>query len=275
MPESAPAVACILGSAFDAGLEGLTLEPLTVRTSHGEQALYRVAEVERPAYVLFRHGRPHRLLPNQIDYRAQAAALGELGVGALLTTSSVGVMTPELPLYEPLLVSDVLMPDNRLPDGSACTLFTQPEAEQGHLVLDEGLCSRRLGDQIEALAEAAGSTVAGSAVFAYVGGPRTKSAAENRFWVAAGAQINAMTLAPELVLANELGIPAAAVVVGHKYSLPDGDNPPDGRSVARSLVDSRTALERIAVAFLRYGAPVAFANHLFRFGADAARRDPS
>ena len=56
-------------------------------------------------------------------------------------------------------------------------------------------------------------------VFAYCRGPRSKTPAENRAWRTLGASVNSMTLGPEAVLAAELGIPAAAVVVGHKRSL--------------------------------------------------------
>ena len=73
-----------------------------------------------------------------------------------------------------------------------------------------------------------------------------------------------MTLAPEVVLANELEIPCAGVVVGHKYSVPGIDNP-DAASVADSLVRAREATERLVVGFLRHGEPVPFANHVFRF----------
>jgi 5'-methylthioadenosine phosphorylase len=260
------AVAVILGSAFDAGLSGLTLKCQEVGTPWGRQPVYHAADVERPAYVIFRHELPHRLLPNQIPYRAQAWALAELGCGALLATSSVGVMVADVPLYHPLVVTDILMPDNRLPDGSACTLFVEPSARQGHLVLDEGLCSRALNRQVSALAKRLGMPVMGEVVFAYVGGPRTKTAAENRYWAKLGAEVNAMTLAPELVLANELEIPSAALVVGHKYSLPDKANPPDERTVAASLYEARCAVEQIIIEFLRHGEAVPFANHLYRFG---------
>lgn len=265
------AVAVILGSAFDAGIAGLELSPQELQTPWGQQRVYAVNDLDRPAYLLFRHGLPHQLLPNQINYRAQAWALSQLGVGSLMVTSSVGVMTDQLPLNQPLLLSDILMPDNRLPDGSACSLFTQPTPGQGHLVLDEGLCSRALNAQLTQLAETEGVTIGGEAVFAYVGGPRTKTAAENRFWAQAGAQVNAMTLAPEMVLANELGIATSGLVVGHKYSLPYGHNPSveqqnlDQQSLAQSLVDSRQAIERITRAFVHRGTQVPFANHLFQF----------
>lgn len=260
------AVAVILGSAFGAeSLGDLTLERRDVPTPWGPQTLHRVARTERPAYVLFRHGSPHRLLPNQINYRAQAAALRSVGCGALLVTSSVGVLDPSLPLFRLLLVEDLLMPENRLPDGSACTMFVEPSPHHGHLVLSEGLFSEALSEQIRELAEAAGGVHETGVVFAYAGGPRTKTRAENRLFARLGGQVNSMTLGPEVVLANELEIPCAGLVAGHKYSVPDLPNLEDGGSVEASLAAARRAMERAVVAFLRHGEPVAFRNHLFRF----------
>lgn len=263
----AEAVAVILGSAFaGAGPRGLDLEPQDVSTPFGEVRLFAVRRARRLAYVLFRHGRPHRFLPHQIPYRAHARALREAGCAALLVTSSVGVLDPSLPLFRPLLVSDLLMPDNRLPDGSACTMFPEPESDQGHLVLDEGLFSSDLGRQVRDLAAGAGTPVAAEAVFAYVGGPRTKTLSENRFWARAGAQVNSMSLGPEVVLANELGIPTAGLVFGHKYSVPEVEAPDD---LPGSLAASREAMERIVVAFVERGAPAPFRNRIHRFGRDA------
>ena len=257
-------VAVILGSAFKkAALAGKMLRPVEQDTPWGQVTLYE--HPESGGLVLFRHGLPHRWLPNQIPYRAHAAALAARGCRGLLVTSSVGVLTPELPLFKPLLVSDLLMPENRLPSGESCTIFDHSRREQGHLVLEEGLFSHALAGQLRALCAEANWPVAGDAVFAYVGGPRTKSAAENRFWRVLGAEINSMTLGPEVVLANELEIPCVGLTVGHKYSLDGGIKQPlDGDAIERSLVQSRTALEAIASAFLMHGVGVPFKNRIHR-----------
>ena len=122
-----------------------------------------------------------------------------------------------------------------------------------------------LGAQLRRLADAARASVAGEVVFGYAGGPRTKTPAENAMWARLGAEVNSMSLGPEAVLANELGIPCAGLVVGHKYSLPQGGNAAGDVDVARSLSDSRDALERIVRAFVASGEAVPFANELFRF----------
>lgn len=263
-------VAAILGSAFSESLpEVLDLESRVIETEWGEQTLYRVGGSERPAYVLFRHGMPHRLLPNQINYRAQAAALEEVDCQSLLVTSSVGVLDPDTPIYRPLLVKDVIMLDNRLPSGEACTMFADPDGgrhDHGHLVLNDGLLATELSEQVRTLASQERASIADEVVFAYVQGPRSKTAAENRVWPRLGAQVNSMTLAPEVVLANELEIPCAGLVVGHKYSIPDRD-PPQEEALSTTLERSREEQERIVTAFLRRGEPVEFPNSIYRFGS--------
>ena len=118
-------------------------------------------------------------------------------------------------------------------------------------------------------------------VFAYVPGPRTKTPAENA-WLGSlhpRPHANSMTLAPEVVLLGELGIPTAAVVVGHKHVRcgggtsgglagkalppPSADaSPPhvftfarreeEGTSAAMSstLHDSRAGLEKLVLTWL-------------------------
>jgi len=261
-------VAAILGSAFsDSVPEALDLAPEQIETEWGDQTLHRLDAADRPAYVLFRHELPHRLLPNQINYRAQAAALAEVDCGALLVTSSVGVLDPDVPINRPLLVEDLLMLENRLPDGSACTMYTGPSPEHGHLVLDDSLFASDLTEQVRDLAASVRASVAADVTFAYVQGPRSKTVAENRALPRLGAQVNSMTLGPEVVLANELEIPCAGLVVGHKYSLPDRD-PPGQEALSTTLDRAREQQERIVTTFLERAEPVPFPNSIYRFDSE-------
>ena len=259
-------LAVILGSAFqDSMPQALNLERLEIPTAWGVQALYHAKDLQRPAYLLFRHGLPHRLLPNQINYRSQAQALKQVDCGALLVTSSVGVMDSNLPLFKPMLLTDLMMLDNRLPDGSTCTMFTEPTSEQGHLVVTQGLFSGELDQQIHRLAGDRIHAARQPIVFAYVAGPRTKTAAENNIWHKLGAQVNSMTLAPEVILANELEIPCTGLVVGHKYSTPEIKNIDDQKSMSDSLESSKEAMEALILRFLTEGEPVSFGNRIYRF----------
>ena len=259
-------LAVILGSAFqDSMPQALNLERIEIQTAWGVQALYHAKDLQRPAYLLFRHGLPHRLLPNQINYRSQAQALKQVDCGALLVTSSVGVMDSNLPLFKPMLLTDLMMLDNRLPDGSTCTMFTEPTSEQGHLVVTQGLFSGELNQQIHRLAGDRIHAARQPIVFAYVPGPRTKTVAENNIWHKLGAQVNSMTLAPEVILANELEIPCTGLVVGHKYSTPEIKNIDDQKSMSDSLESSKEAMEALILRFLTEGEPVSFGNRIYRF----------
>lgn len=259
-------LAVILGSAFEHSIPAkLDMKKITVDTPWGKQELFKSnGENSRTAYALLRHGMPHHLLPNQINYRAQAWALDAVNCGALVINSSVGVLDPDLPLYTPMVLTDLLMPENRLPDGSTCTMFEKPSEEQGHLILNEGLFSNELSRQLYRINPDAIHNPESGVVFVYAGGPRSKTPAENRMWARLGGQVNSMTLAPEVVLANELQIPVVGLVVGHKYSVPDIDNPGE-LGIRHSLEQAREATEVILTHFLQQGKPVPFGNHLYRY----------
>ena len=259
-------VAVILGSAWgEPALGGHTLRMEPISTRFGPVPLYRYAREGGEAWVLFRHGVPHQYLPNQIPYRAHATALKAVDCEALLVTSSVGVLDRHLPLDSLILMRDLLMLDNRLPDGSACTMFSEKSGDQGHLVLDEGLFSGALSAQVSAMAETLDFPPLPEAVFAYTMGPRNKTSAENKAWTRLGAQINSMTVGPEVVLANELEIPVAGVGVGHKYSVPGVRDRVDAGSIGESLEQGRALISDLAEAFLEQAEPVGFQNRIYRY----------
>lgn len=259
-------IGIIVGSAFQLDmLRGLSAQPIDINTPYGPWTLYRVELRERNAYISFRHGFPHYYLPNQIPYRAQTWAFHFVECKALLVTSSVGVMDATLPLFQPLLIDDLITIDNRLPDGSTCTMFTEPSPGHAHLVIKDGLLSSGLTSQMHQLVSQDYDAVPDDVVFGYVGGPRTKTKAENKMWRRFGAQVNSMTLAPEVILANEMEIPCCAVAVGHKYSVPGIAEPESKHTVTESFELSREALGRIVRGFISEIKPVPFGNHLYRY----------
>ena len=254
-------VAVVVGSAFGSGeVAGERLVAHRFETPWGPAVLHRWPHGD--AWVLVRHGAPHRYLPHQIPFRAHAAALAQVRCEALLLTSSVGVLVVDVPLFTPVLIGDLWMPENRLPGGGPCTMWPEPVAGQGHLVWEDGPFSTALSAQVAPWLERPELRV----VFGYQSGPRTKTRAENRWFAESGAQVNSMSIGPEAVLANELEIPVAAVGVGHKRS-GQGHVSDDPDWVAQSLAQARRATEALVARFLNEARPVPFANRIHRFGS--------
>merc|ERR1711879_100535 len=113
-------------------------------------------------------------------------------------------------MNEPLLMEDLLMLENQLPDGSQCTFG------EGYLVGHGALFSPSLRKQFQQRwASTHGGQLLAEVAYAYQPGPRTKTPLENRALAALSVQCNSMTLGPEVVLANELGIATFAVGIGH------------------------------------------------------------
>lgn len=307
-------LAVILGSAFSSKPpQSLELVPIFVETPWGKVCLYQVKNTlnVHQAYLIFRHGLPHQTLPHLINFRAYAAALKKLNCSALLITSSVGVLDDRIPLNQALLVSNLLMPENRLPNGELCTMFDGKSDQHasikgtllhsalkpGHLVLDSGLFSQPLNQQVKELLNEIEKLRQSPTrhikeqndldlTFAYAPGPRTKTSAENRYWQSMGAHINSMSVGPELVLANELEMPCSVVVVGHKYSsstesqkaLATDSTPCSSKEelnhrqyeaekneMTMTLERSHQELEQLVLKFVQKAIPVSFDNYIYRF----------
>ena len=259
-------IAVILGSAYqNRDLSNIRYNEISVKTHFGKQTIYRVFDTKVPAYLLYRHNRNEHLLPHQIPYRRIVAALKEIHCGALVSTSSVAALVNDIPLFKSLLITDIMMPENRLPDGSVCTMFPKQTEGQGHLILSEGLVSLSINAQLQAISNNILDKKQRNIVFAHAGGPRSKTPAENRMWALLGAHVNSMTLAPEIVLANEMEIPCAGLVVAHKYSIPGISNPKDSEDIDLQLQQARDAFETVITRFLKEGQPVPFANHIYRY----------
>lgn len=158
-----------------------------------------------------RHRKGHHHLPHTIPHRANLAALKQLGARATLATTVVGAVGPDIPLGRPVLFDDLFFPENRLPGGEACTMFTEPgETGRGHLIQTEPFSPplrRRMG---LAAGELGVETTIGG-VYGHVNGPRFNTAAEVRWLAAAGVGAVSQTCGPEAVLAGELEIPYALV----------------------------------------------------------------
>lgn len=167
--------------------------------------------------LLTRHGHGHRYLPHQIPYRDHIVALREAGVQGLILTSVVGSLSGSPEALNRLVVfDDLYFPDNRLPDGSACTLFTEPGAPgRGH-----SIWGQPFSETLRAAALTAWPQAEAGGTYAYQLGHRFNSRSEIRALQSLGVRAVSQTGGPEVVLANELEIPV--VLLGYTIDHANG-----------------------------------------------------
>jgi len=154
-----------------------------------------------------RHGKGHHHLSHTVPHRANLLALKQLGARAVLATTVVGAVDPGIRLGGPILFEDLFFPENRLPGGEPCTIFTEPgDLERGHYIMGEPF-SPGLRRKMELAARDLDIEVVVGGVYAHTNGPRFETRAEIKALATAGVAAVSQTCGPETVLAGELELP--------------------------------------------------------------------
>lgn len=201
----------IIGGSGLAGLHGLVVNRRqTVSTPYGEPSSELVFGNLAGHDVLFlaRHGTGHTIPPHQINYRANIWALNAQGVKSMVAIATVGGIRGDL---APGLIS---IPDQILDytHGREATFFTQEDRGLRHIDFTMPYCGQ-MRTACLAAAEDAGVSVFDGGTYATTQGPRLETAAEIIRLERDGADMVGMTGMPEAVLARELDLSYAAIVV--------------------------------------------------------------
>ncbi len=215
-----------------------------VETRFGE-TIVQVGQVGRwRVGAISRHGPGHRFLSHQIEYRANLAALSQLGAQAVLATTVVGAVDPVLALGRPILFDDLYFPENRLPNGEMCTIFTEPgDPARGHSILDEPFSPRLRSRTAQAAKKLELEPTVGG-VYGHTNGPRFETRSEIRSLAAAGVTAVSLTCGPEAVLAGELELPYT--LVGFPVNRAAGVGEPETKEdLDRRLALSKEVLPRL------------------------------
>jgi 5'-methylthioadenosine phosphorylase len=168
-------------------------------------------------HFIARHGKNHRLLPNMINYRANICALKKKGVQLILATSVMGILDPDIPLAAALLFKDLFYPDNRLPGGEICTVFTKEGGDRGHYIFGSPFSS-----YANTLARESAAShnipLRDGLVHGHANGPRFNSKAEIAMLRSAACATVSQTVGPEIILAGELNMAYCLLGFGVDYA---------------------------------------------------------
>jgi 5'-methylthioadenosine phosphorylase len=195
-------------------LSGLQIEQrIEAETPFGAPsgAVLRGRLGETSLLFLARHGSGHRLLPHEVNYRANVFALKRAGATFLLGLSAVGSLAASI---EP---GHLAMPEQYFDwtrGTRARTFFGDGVA--AHVSTAQPV-SARLVTAVAQAAASCGITLHRGLTYACVEGPRLGTRAESQFLRQSGCHLVGMTNVPEAFLAREAQIAYASIGIVTDY----------------------------------------------------------
>src|SRR3954471_13161851 len=213
MNENAPAIGIIGGSGLYEmeGVENPTEQRVSTPFGDPSDALVGGQMHGRQIYFLPRHGRGHRLLPDELNHRANIYALRSLNVRWIICVTAVGSLQEK---YAP---RDVLLPSQ---------FYDRTSQRTGHTFFGGGIAAHvsfaePISTQLRnILAEAARETdvtVHNGGTYVNMDGPAFSTRAESELNRRHGFDVIGMTNLPEAKLAREAEIALATIAMITDY----------------------------------------------------------
>ncbi len=194
------------------GLEAVREE--VVRTPFGDPSdRYVLGRLHgRPVAFLARHGRGHRLMPSELNYRANIFGFKVLGAEWIISASAVGSMREEV---KPL---DILIPDQFFDrtNGRPSTFFGNGLI--AHVSMADPTC-HVLGEILYRTGWQVGATMHRGGTYVCIQGPQFSTRAESRIYRSWGVDVIGMTNLQEAKLAREAEICYATMALVTDYDV--------------------------------------------------------
>ena len=146
-----------------------------------------------------RHGRGHRIPPSEVNYRANIAALKQLGATDALSLSAVGGLRADLPPGSFVVVDQFI---DRTTQRAGSFFGTGLVA---HVSMAHPVCGR-LGDHVQAALAGQGVPHVRGGTYLAIEGPQFSTLAESQLYRSWNASVIGMTNLPEAKLAREAEI---------------------------------------------------------------------
>jgi len=223
-------------------------EQKTVSTPFGPPSGPYVLGTLRGRRVAFlaRHGVGHRLLPSELNFRANIYGFKVLGVERILSASAVGSLKEE---YRPL---DIVVPDQFYDRtrGRISTFFGRGIV--AHVAFAHPVCGALSAIAADAAASV-GATVHRRGTYVNMEGPQFSTLAESKLYRSWGMDVIGMTNLQEAKLAREAEICYATLALVTDYDCwhPDHDSVTVEMIIANLMQNARTAQQAIAEAVAR------------------------
>jgi 5'-methylthioadenosine phosphorylase len=203
----------VIGGSGFYQMKGLTaVEQLELTTPFGRPSdpFFRGKLGECDVVFLSRHGRGHRLMPSELNFRANIFGMKQLGVDHLVSVSTAGSMKEEL------RPGDLVVPDQFIDHTfkRAATFFGGGLV--AHVSLADPVCAVLARELAESAREGV-TTVHQGGVYLCIEGPQFSTRAESNLYRRWGADVISMTAMQEARLAREAEMCYAALVLVTDY----------------------------------------------------------
>ncbi len=231
----------VIGGSGLYEIEGLTdIEEVRVETPFGEPSDAYITGILDGVKMVFlpRHGRGHRLLPSEVNYRANIYGMKMLGVERIISVSAVGSMKEEI------VPGHIVIPDqffDRTKGIRNSTFFG--EGIVGHVAFADPVCGDLAQLVYDAAAEA-GATVHKGGTYICIEGPNFSTRAESNIYRSWGVDIIGMTNIPEARLAREAEICYATVALATDYDCWHEDHDDVDIESILKIIHSNVAMAR-------------------------------
>ncbi len=205
-------VGVIGGSGFYELLENA--REVRIETPFGDPSdVYSLGEIGGvPVAFLPRHARGHRILPSEVNYRANIWGMKALGVHYVLSASAVGSLREEL---KPL---DIVVPDQLYDRTKARPSTFFGDGVVVHMSFADPFCPY-VSQQIVAAGRATGATVHEGGTYVCIEGPQFSTRAESNVYRRQGFDIIGMTNLQEAKLAREAELCYATMALVTDYDV--------------------------------------------------------
>ena len=203
----------IIGGSGLYTMPGLTnSQQVEVNTPFGDPSdVFITGELEgRQVAFLARHGRGHRLLPTELNFRANIFAMKKLGVERIISVSAVGSLKLE---HKP---TEFVVPDQFIDRTTQRHSTFFGEGIVGHVAFGDPVCAT-VAEAIRQGAESTGVVVKPAGVYVCMEGPQFSTRAESNLYRSWGADIIGMTNLQEAKLAREAEICYATMAMVTDY----------------------------------------------------------
>jgi 5'-methylthioadenosine phosphorylase len=203
----------IIGGSGLYSMPGLTdTEEVKLDTPFGEPSDSLVVGTLEGRKVAFlaRHGRGHRLLPSELNFRANIYAMKMLGVGRIISVSAVGSLKEE---HKP---TDFVMPDQFIDRTFLRTSTFFGDGIVAHVAFGDPVC-QAVASTLGTASNEVGVVGKRGGTYVCMEGPQFSTRAESNLYRSWGADVIGMTNLQEAKLAREAEICYATMAMVTDY----------------------------------------------------------